>query len=47
MTAGIGGTARDFEDTGAIVAALTTSIPEAPGSGRNRDYRYCWLGDAF
>src|SRR5204862_316525 len=36
-----------FEDTGAIIAAVTTSIPEAPGSGRNSDYRYCWLRDAY
>jgi GH15 family glucan-1,4-alpha-glucosidase len=36
-----------FEETGGIIAAHTTSIPEAKGSGRNWDYRYCWLRDAY
>ncbi|GFE59079.1 glycoside hydrolase family 15 protein [Geobacter sp. AOG1] len=36
-----------FDDTGAIIAAMTTSIPEAPDSGRNWDYRYCWIRDSY
>jgi GH15 family glucan-1,4-alpha-glucosidase len=36
-----------YEDTGAVLAALTTSIPEAADSTRNWDYRYCWLRDSY
>ncbi|HKK04065.1 MAG TPA: glycoside hydrolase family 15 protein [Gammaproteobacteria bacterium] len=36
-----------YEDTGAIIAAITSSIPEAAGTSRNWDYRYCWLRDSF
>lgn len=36
-----------YDDTGAIIAAMTTSIPEAAGSPRNWDYRYCWLRDGY
>jgi GH15 family glucan-1,4-alpha-glucosidase len=36
-----------YEETGALIAAMTTSIPEAANTGRNWDYRYCWLRDAY
>ncbi|MFK7901087.1 MAG: glycoside hydrolase family 15 protein [Cyclobacteriaceae bacterium] len=38
---------HQYEDTGAIIASGTTSLPEAPGSGRNWDYRYCWMRDSY
>jgi len=36
-----------FEDTGAVLAALTTSVPEAADTPRTWDYRFSWLRDAF
>jgi GH15 family glucan-1,4-alpha-glucosidase len=37
----------NFDETGGVVAAHTTSIPEAPSTGRTWDYRFCWLRDAY
>jgi GH15 family glucan-1,4-alpha-glucosidase len=38
---------HQYEDTGAVIASGTTSLPESDGHGRNWDYRYCWIRDAF
>jgi GH15 family glucan-1,4-alpha-glucosidase len=38
---------HQYEDTGAIIAAGTTSLPEFNGSQRTWDYRYCWMRDTY
>jgi GH15 family glucan-1,4-alpha-glucosidase len=38
---------HQYEDTGGIIAAGTTGLPESDGAGRNWDYRYCWIRDSY
>ncbi len=38
---------HQYEDTGAVIASCTTSLPEHHLSGRNWDYRYCWMRDSY
>lgn len=36
-----------YEETGAILASVSSSLPEIPGEVRNWDYRFCWIRDAY
>lgn len=38
---------HQYEDTGSIIASGSTSLSEHDGSGRNWDYRYCWIRDSY
>ena len=38
---------HQYEDTGAVIAAGSTSLPEFDQSHRNWDYRYCWMRDTY
>ena len=38
---------HQYEDTGAVIASTTMGLPEAPNTGRNWDYRYCWMRDTY
>ena len=38
---------HQYEDTGAVIAAGTMSLPEFNGSQRTWDYRYCWMRDTY
>lgn len=38
---------HQYEDTGGIIASGSMSLPEFDQSGRNWDYRYCWMRDTY